>query len=164
MSGRPQQTGLRKPPFSSPWACPIPHTGDHSRNKDRIGDTLANFSRIIPDFRVWLPSACACRSGPVHWTLLNRTSGGEGPALKFVLRDCWATPLASLDKDRLGTMFKGGGTKDTRSVGLDMRRLNGQILGAVWLKIVNGPADRIPPSRWAYRTPGHQRLVIREDS
>ena len=144
--------------FRHPMGIPIPHTAIIPRNKDRIGDTLANFlkdnfliSRLVaPRMRtVDLASGIG--------RFLKSPSGGEG-RLKFGASRLLGDAIASLDKDRLGTMFKGA--VRTQAVGLDIATPMGQILQAVMAEKRHGPLID-STIRWAYRTLDTNELVIR---
>ncbi|WP_339688898.1 DUF445 domain-containing protein [uncultured Parasphingorhabdus sp.] len=143
--------------FRHPMGIPIPHTAIIPRNKDRIGDTLANFlkdnfliSRLVAQRMRHVDLA----SGIGRF--LKSPSGGEG-RLKFGASRLLGDAIASLDKDRLGTMFKGAVKK--QAVGLDIATPMGQILAAVMAEKRHGPL--IDSSiRWAYRTLDTNEAVI----
>ncbi len=145
--------------FRHPMGLPIPHTAIIPRNKDRIGDTLANFlkdnfliSRLVAQRMRHVDLA----SGIGRF--LQSPSGGEG-RLKFGASRLLGDAIASLDKDRLGTMFKGAVKK--QAVGLDIATPMGQILAAVMAENRHGPL--IDSSiRWAYRTLDTNEAVIRK--
>ncbi len=144
--------------FRHPMGIPIPHTAIIPRNKSRIGDTLANFlkdnfliSRLVAQRMRNVDLASGIGS------FLKAPSGGEG-RLKFGASRLLGDAIASLDKDRLGTMFKGAVKK--QAVGLDIATPMGQILAAVMAEKRHGPL--IDSSiRWAYRTLDTNEAVIR---
>ncbi len=144
--------------FRHPMGLPIPHTAIIPRNKDRIGDTLANFlkdnfliSRLVAQRMRHVDLA----SGIGRF--LQSPSGGEG-RLKFGASRLLGDAIASLDKDRLGTMFKGAVKK--QAVGLDIATPMGQILEAVMAENRHGPLID-SAIRWAYRTLDTNETVIR---
>ncbi len=144
--------------FRHPMGLPIPHTAIIPRNKDRIGDTLANFlkdnfliSRLVAQRMRHVDLA----SGVGRF--LKSPSGGEG-RLKFGASRLLGDAIASLDKDRLGTMFKGAVKK--QAVGLDIATPMGQILEVVMAENRHGPLID-STIRWAYRTLDTNEAVIR---
>lgn len=145
--------------FRHPMGLPIPHTAIIPRNKDRIGDTLANF--LKDNFLISRLVAQRMRNVDLASGIgrfLQSPSGGEG-RLKFGASRLLGDAIASLDKDRLGTMFKGA--VKTQVVGLDIATPMGQILGAVMAEDRHGPLID-STIRWAYRTLDTNELVIRK--
>lgn len=144
--------------FRHPMGIPIPHTAIIPRNKDRIGDTLANF--LKDNFLISRLVAQRMRNVDLAGGIgrfLKSPSGGEG-RLKFGASRLLGDAIASLDKDRLGSMFKGAVKK--QAVGLDIATPMGQILEAVMAEKRHGPL--IDSSiRWAYRTLDTNEAVIR---
>ena len=144
--------------FRHPMGLPIPHTAIIPRNKDRIGDTLANFLKdnfLISRLVAQRMRTVDLASGIGRF--LKSPSGGEG-RLKFGASRLLGDAIASLDKDRLGTMFKGA--VRTQAVGLDIATPMGQILQAVMAEKRHGPLID-STIRWAYRTLDTNELVIR---
>ncbi|MEO9636264.1 MAG: DUF445 domain-containing protein [Parasphingorhabdus sp.] len=145
--------------FRHPMGLPIPHTAIIPRNKDRIGDTLANFLKnnfLISQLVAQRMRNVDLASGIGRF--LKSPSGEEG-RLKSGASRLLGDAIASLDKDRLGTMFKGA--VKTQAVGLDIATPMGQILAAVMAQKRHGPL--IDSSiRWAYRTLDTNELVIRD--
>jgi len=114
--------------FRHPLGLPIPHTAIIPRNKDRIGDTMAQFLRS----NFLIPLVIARRMRHINVAaaagrfLVNPT-GGEG-RLRMGASNMVADVLESLDQDRLG-----GTAKDALKVQLDrldVAPLLGQILNA----------------------------------
>lgn len=144
--------------FRHPMGLPIPHTAIIPRNKDRIGDTLASF--LKDNFLIsWL---VAQRMRHVDLAsgigrFLQSPSGGEG-RIKFGASRLLGDAIASLDKDRLGTMFKGAVKK--QAVNLDIATPLGQILEVVMAENRHGPLID-STIRWAYRTLDTNEMVIR---
>jgi len=144
--------------FRHPMGLPIPHTAIIPRNKDRIGDTLANFLKdnfLISRLVAQRMRTVDLASGIGRF--LKSPSGGEG-RLKFGASRLLGDAIASLDKDRLGTMFKGA--VKTQAVGLDIATPMGQILQAVMAEKRHGPLID-STIRWVYRTLDTNELVIR---
>ncbi|CAO1650044.1 DUF445 domain-containing protein [Parasphingorhabdus sp. NYA22] len=144
--------------FRHPMGIPIPHTAIIPRNKDRIGDTLANF--LKDNFLISRLVAQRMRNVDLASGIgrfLQSPSGGEG-RLKFGASRLLGDAIASLDKDRLGTMFKGAVKK--QAVGLDIATPMGQILEAVMAEKRHGPLID-STIRWAYRTLDTNEAVIR---
>lgn len=144
--------------FRHPMGLPIPHTAIIPRNKDRIGDTLASFlkdnfliSRLVAQRMRHVDLA----SGIGRF--LQSPSGGEG-RIKFGASRLLGDAIASLDKDRLGTMFKGAVKK--QAVNLDIATPLGQILEVVMAENRHGPLID-STIRWAYRTLDTNEMVIR---
>ena len=144
--------------FRHPMGLPIPHTAIIPRNKDRIGDTLANFlkdnfliSRLVAQRMRHVDLAAGIGR------FLQSPSGGEG-RLKFGASRLLGDAIASLDKDRLGTMFKGAVKK--QAVNLDIATPMGQILEVVMAENRHGPLID-STIRWAYRTLDTNEMVIR---
>jgi len=145
--------------FRHPMGIPIPHTAIIPRNKNRIGDTLANFLRS--NFLVGKIVAQRMRgvdmAGGVG-RFLKSPSGGEG-RLRFGASRVFADIVGSLDQDRLGSMFKGAVKKQAKQ--LDLATPLGQILEVVMSENRHGPL--IDSSiKWAYRTLDANEHVIRE--
>lgn len=92
--------------FRHPLGLPIPHTAIIPRNKDRIGDTLAQFLRE----NFLTPSVVARRmrgadvAGAIGRFLTDPP--GEG-RLRQAASSLFASILEALDQERLGGMVKG---------------------------------------------------------
>lgn len=144
--------------FRHPMGIPIPHTAIIPRNKDRIGDTLAHFLKdnfLISRLVAQRMSKVDLASGIGKF--LKSPSGGEG-RIKLGASRLLGDAIASLDKDRLGSMFKGAIKKQAKQ--LDLATPMGQILDAVMAENRHGPL--IDSSiRWAYRTLDTNETVIR---
>ena len=144
--------------FRHPMGLPIPHTAIIPRNKDRIGDTLANF--LKDNFLISRLVAQRMRNVDLASGIgrfLQSPSGGEG-RLKFGASRLFGDAIASLDKDRLGTMFKGAVKR--QAVKLDIATPMGQILEVVMAENRHGPLID-STIRWAYRTLDTNEMVIR---
>lgn len=92
--------------FRHPMGLPIPHTAIIPRNKDRIGDTLAQF--LLTNFL--LPRLIARKmrhvdvAGAVGRFLIAPSDGGG--RLKAGAQRIFADALSALDHERLGGMVK----------------------------------------------------------
>lgn len=144
--------------FRHPMGLPIPHTAIIPRNKDRIGDTLANFLR--ENFLV--TKIVARRMHGVDMAgavgrFLKSPAGGEG-RLRYGASRIFADIVGSLDQDRLGSMFKGAVKKQARQ--LDIATPMGQILDVVMAEDRHGPLID-STIKWAYRTLDTNEHVIR---
>ena len=144
--------------FRHPMGLPIPHTAIIPRNKDRIGDTLANFlknnfltSRIVAQRMQGIDMA-----GGVG-RFLKSPSGGQG-RLRMGASRLIGDIIGSLDQDRLGSMFKGAVKKQAKE--LDLATPMGQILEVVMAENRHGPLID-STIKWAYRTLDTNEHVIR---
>jgi uncharacterized membrane-anchored protein YjiN (DUF445 family) len=113
--------------FRHPLGLPIPHTAIIPRNKDRIGDTLAQFLRD----NFLTPSVVARRMAGID---VSATIGrfmvnppGQGRLREGASR-LIADVLQALDQERLGGMVKGAVAGRLRS--LEVSPLLGQTLDA----------------------------------
>ncbi len=114
--------------FRHPLGLPIPHTAIVPRNKDRIGDTLAQFIRT--NFLV--PRLIARRMRQIDVAgvvgrFLTDPSVSQG-RLRAGASRLIADMLGSLDDDRLGPMVKGAIADQLRK--LEISPLLGQALTA----------------------------------
>ena len=115
--------------FRHPLGLPIPHTAIIPRNKDRIGDTLAQF--LKDNFLI--PAVVARRmrnldiAGAAGRFLAERESGGAGRLREGASR-MLADLLESLDDQRLGSMVKS--SVADRLKRLEVAPLLGQALEA----------------------------------
>jgi uncharacterized membrane-anchored protein YjiN (DUF445 family) len=115
--------------FRHPLGLPIPHTAIIPRNKDRIGDTLAQF--LKDNFLI--PTVVARRmqridvAGAVGRFLADPDHGGTG-RMRDGASKLLANILESLDEKRLGGMAKSAIASRIR--GLEISPLLGQALEA----------------------------------
>jgi uncharacterized membrane-anchored protein YjiN (DUF445 family) len=114
--------------FRHPLGLPIPHTAIVPRNKDRIGDTLANF--LKDNFLT--PSVVARRMRQVDVAgavgrFLSQPRGGEGRLRQGGSR-LLADILEALDPERLGGMVKSAIA--ARLHGVEVAPLLGETLAA----------------------------------
>lgn len=145
--------------FRHPLGLPIPHTAIIPRNKDRIGDTLANFLKN----NFLIPGVVARRMKRVDVAgavgrFLAAPPEGEGRIRESGTR-LVADVMEALDPERLGGMVKGA--IDARLRGIDFAPLLGQALQAAIRK------DRHIPVlegaiRWAARTLDANEHLIRQ--
>jgi uncharacterized membrane-anchored protein YjiN (DUF445 family) len=115
--------------FRHPLGLPIPHTAIIPRNKNRIGDTLAQF--LKDNFLTPVVVARRMRkvdaAGAVGRFLADPDHGGAG-RLRDGASKLLASVLESLDDDRLGAMAKGA--LSHRLAELEVAPLLGQALEA----------------------------------
>ncbi len=145
--------------FRHPMGLPIPHTAIIPRNKDRIGDTLANF--LKNNFLISKLVAQRMRNVDLAGAIgkfLKAPSGEEG-RLRLGASRLLGDAIGSLDQDRLGSMFKGAVKK--QAVQLELATPMGQILDAVMAENRHGPLID-GTIRWAYRTLDTNEHVIRK--
>ncbi|MFM9853322.1 MAG: DUF445 domain-containing protein [Sphingomonadaceae bacterium] len=115
--------------FRHPLGLPIPHTAIIPRNKNRIGDTLAQFLKN----NFLTPTVVARRMGRVDVAgavgrfLADPDHGGTG-RMRDGISKLLAKILESLDDERLGNMAKSALAHRIR--GLDIAPLLGQALDA----------------------------------
>jgi uncharacterized membrane-anchored protein YjiN (DUF445 family) len=143
--------------FRHPLGIPIPHTAIIPRNKDRIGDTLANFLRD----NFLTPSVVARRmkavdvAGAVGRFLAQPP--GEGRLREGASR-LLADILEALDEEKLGGMVKNAVAARMRSI--DVSPLLGQTLEAAMTEERHVPiVDGIVT--WAGRTLDANEDLIR---
>jgi uncharacterized membrane-anchored protein YjiN (DUF445 family) len=145
--------------FRHPLGLPIPHTAIIPRNKDRIGDTLAEF--LKNNFLTPSVVARRMRGLDVAGTagkFLAQPNHSEG-RLRAGASRLVANMVASLDQDKLGGMFKSAISSRIRD--LDLAPLLGQALNAAILDgrhmpLLNGII------RWAGRTLDANDELIRK--
>ena len=93
--------------FRHPLGLPIPHTAIIPRNKDRIGETLANFIRE----NFLIPSVVARRMQNIDVAgaagRFLQTPAGEGNRIRAGASRLIADIFESLDDERLGGIVKG---------------------------------------------------------
>ncbi len=115
--------------FRHPLGLPIPHTAIIPRNKDRIGDNLAEFLRA----NFLTPSVVARRlerldvaGAMARWLTAPAAGGGR---LRRNASKLFADMLETLDTGALGGMVKGAATQ--RLHNLDLSPPLGQALAAM---------------------------------
>jgi uncharacterized membrane-anchored protein YjiN (DUF445 family) len=115
--------------FRHPLGLPIPHTAIVPRNKDRIGDTLAQFLRdnfLIPTVIARRMRRLDVAAAIVRWLTDPPTAAGgrfRQGASKLV-----AQVLEGLDPARLGGMVKSGIANWVRRI--ELSPITGQLLKA----------------------------------
>lgn len=115
--------------FRHPLGLPIPHTAIVPRNKDRIGDTLANFLRdnfLIPRVVARRMQRLDVAGAAGRW-LANPKGATEGRLRRGASRLA-ADMLESLDQERLGGMVRT--TLAQRLRALEISPLLGNALAA----------------------------------
>jgi uncharacterized membrane-anchored protein YjiN (DUF445 family) len=115
--------------FRHPLGLPIPHTAIVPRNKDRIGDTLANFLRdnfLIPGVVARRMQRLDVAGAAGRW-LANPKGATEGRLRRGASRLA-ADMLESLDQERLGGMVRT--TLAQRLRALEISPLLGNALAA----------------------------------
>ena len=145
--------------FRHPLGIPIPHTAIIPKNKDRIGDTLAEFLKT----NFLTPQVVARRmarmdvAGAAGRFLTDAPD--RGGRLKEGASRLAADILGAFDPDRLGGMVKGA--ISSRIADLDLAPLLGQALAAAISEGRHRPLlDGIV--RWAAKTLDSNDDVIRE--
>src|SRR5690348_3786342 len=145
--------------FRHPLGLPIPHTAIIPRNKDRIGEALANFIRE----NFLIPSVVARRmqrldvAGAAGRFL--QTPAGEGTRIRAGASRLIADIFESLDDERLGGIVKG-------AVASRLRRTEiSPLLGHALASAIN--EDRHVPMleaaiRWTARALDANEQLIRE--
>jgi len=145
--------------FRHPLGLPIPHTAIIPRNKDRIGDTLAQF--LKDNFLT--PSVVARRMKSLDVAgaigrFLSQPAGGEGRLRQGGSR-LLADILEALDQEQLGGMVKNAVAERMRRV--EIAPLLGQTLEAAITEERHVPlVDGIVT--WAGRTLDANEDLIRE--
>ncbi len=145
--------------FRHPLGLPIPHTAIVPRNKDRIGDTLAQFLRdnfLIPGVvaRRMRPLDIAGAAG--RW--LANPPGGAGRVRKGASR-LIVEMLQAFDPDRLGGMVKTTIGQRLRST--DVSPILGQLLKAAIAE--NRHAPLLDSTiRWACRALTANEHLVRQ--
>ena len=145
--------------FRHPLGLPIPHTAIIPRNKDRIGEALANFIRE----NFLIPSVVARRmrnidvAGAVGRFL--QTPAGEGTRIRAGASRLIADIFESLDDERLGGIVKGAISTRIRKMEVS------PLLGHALASAIN--EDRHVPMleaaiRWTARALDATEPLIRE--
>jgi uncharacterized membrane-anchored protein YjiN (DUF445 family) len=145
--------------FRHPLGLPIPHTAIIPKNKDRIGETLANF--LKENFLIASVVARRMRGIDVAGAAgrFLRTPEGEGTRMRQGASRLIADIFEGLDEERLGGILKG-------AVSSRIRRLEiSPVLGATLASAIN--QDRHVPMleaaiRWTARTLDANEGLIRE--
>src|SRR3954465_4910418 len=104
--------------FRHPLGLPIPHTAIIPRNKDRIGEALANFLRE----NFLIPSVVARRMRHIDIAGATgrflQTPAGEGTRIRAGASRLIADIFESLDDERLGGIVKGAIASRLRAMGV----------------------------------------------
>ncbi|MCH8617314.1 DUF445 domain-containing protein [Sphingomonas sp. SM33] len=145
--------------FRHPLGLPIPHTAIIPRNKDRIGEALANFIRE----NFLTPSVVARRMRNIDVAgaagRFLQTPAGEGTRIRAGASRLIADVFESLDDERLGGIVKG-------AVATRLRKMEvSPLLGHALASAIN--EDRHVPMleaaiRWMARALDANEPLIRE--
>jgi uncharacterized membrane-anchored protein YjiN (DUF445 family) len=145
--------------FRHPLGMPIPHTAIIPRNKDRIGEALANFIRE----NFLIPSVVARRMQRLDVAAAAgrflQTPAGEGTRIRAGASRLIADIFESLDDERLGGIVKGAISTRLRKMELS------PLLGHALASAIN--EERHVPMleaaiRWAARALDANEQLIRE--
>jgi uncharacterized membrane-anchored protein YjiN (DUF445 family) len=115
--------------FRHPLGLPIPHTAIVPRNKDRIGDTLAQFLRdnfLVPVVIAQRMRRLDVAGAIAHW--LTDPAEGAGGRFRQGASKLAAQVLEGLDPARLGGMVKAGIAARLRET--EVSPILGQLLKA----------------------------------
>ncbi|MGH6658167.1 MAG: DUF445 domain-containing protein, partial [Sphingomicrobium sp.] len=145
--------------FRHPLGLPIPHTAIIPRNKDRIGEALANFLR--ENFLVPAVVARRMRNIDVAGAAgrFLRTPAGEGTRIRAGASRLIADIFEGLDDERLGGIVKG-------AISNRLRRMEvSPLIGHALASAIN--EDRHVPMleaaiRWTARTLDANETLIRD--
>ncbi len=145
--------------FRHPLGLPIPHTAIIPRNKDRIGEALANFIRE----NFLIPSVVARRMQRLDVAAAAgrflQTPAGEGTRIRAGASRLIADIFESLDDERLGGIVKG-------AISARLRKMEvSPLLGHALASAIN--EDRHVPMleaaiRWTARALDANEQLIRE--
>jgi uncharacterized membrane-anchored protein YjiN (DUF445 family) len=145
--------------FRHPLGLPIPHTAIIPRNKDRIGEALANF--LKENFLI--PSVVARRMRNIDVAGVTgrflQTPAGEGTRIRAGASRLIADIFESLDDERLGGIVKGAIASRIRAMEVS------PLLGHALASAIN--EDRHVPMleaaiRWTARALDANEPLIRE--
>ena len=145
--------------FRHPLGLPIPHTAIIPRNKDRIGEALANF--LKENFLI--PSVVARRMRNIDVAGATgrflQTPAGEGTRIRAGASRLIADMFESLDDERLGGIVKGAISSRLRKMEVS------PLLGHALASAIN--EDRHVPMleaaiRWTARALDANEPLIRE--
>jgi uncharacterized membrane-anchored protein YjiN (DUF445 family) len=145
--------------FRHPLGLPIPHTAIIPRNKDRIGEALANFLRE----NFLIPSVVARRMRNIDVAGATgrflQTPAGEGTRIRAGASRLIADIFESLDDERLGGIVKGAISARIRKMEVS------PLLGHALASAIN--EDRHVPMleaaiRWTARALDANEPLIRE--
>lgn len=145
--------------FRHPLGLPIPHTAIIPRNKDRIGEALANFIRE----NFLIPSVVARRMRKLDVSAAAgrflQTPAGEGSRIRAGASRLIADIFESLDDERLGGIVKGAISARLRKTEVS------PLLGHALASAIND--DRHVPMleaaiRWTARALEANEQLIRE--
>lgn len=144
--------------FRHPLGLPIPHTAIVPRNKDRIGDTLANFLRtnfLIPRVVARRMNRLDVAGAAGRWLAQPPQEGGR---IRRGASRLFAEMLTAFDPQRLGGMVKAGIGSRLRAT--EVSPILGQLLKAA---IAEGRHVPLMESviRWAGQALAANEPVVR---
>lgn len=144
--------------FRHPLGLPIPHTAIVPRNKDRIGDTLANFLRtnfLIPRVVARRMNRLDVAGAAGRWLAQPPQEGGR---IRRGASRLFAEMLTAFDPQRLGGMVKAGIGSRLRAT--EVSPILGQLLRAA---IAEGRHVPLMESviRWAGQALAANEPVVR---
>lgn len=144
--------------FRHPLGLPIPHTAIVPRNKDRIGDTLANFLRtnfLIPRVVARRMNRLDVAGAAGRWLAQPPQEGGR---IRRGASRLFAEMLTAFDPQRLGGMVKAGIGSRVRAT--EVSPILGQLLKAA---IAEGRHVPLMESviRWAGQALAANEPVVR---
>ena len=119
--------------FRHPLGLPIPHTAIVPRNKDRIGDQLAQFLRdnfLIPHVVARRMQRIDVAGAAGAWLAASSQSAGGGGSARLTrgVSRLAVEVLQALDQERLGGMVRGMLANQVRTI--ELSPLAGRALGA----------------------------------
>jgi uncharacterized membrane-anchored protein YjiN (DUF445 family) len=145
--------------FRHPLGLPIPHTAIIPRNKDRIGEALANF--LKENFLI--PSVVARRMRNIDVAGATgrflQTPAGEGTRIRAGASRLIADIFESLDDERLGGIVKGAIASRIRA--MEVSPLLGHALASAINEVRHVPMLEAA-IRWTARTLDANEPLIRE--
>jgi len=146
--------------FRHPLGLPIPHTAIVPRNKDRIGDQLAQFLRdnfLVPRVIARRMKRVDIAGAIARW--LTDPPEGAGGRFRAGASKLVAQVLEGLDPQRMGGVVKAAIAK--RLAETDLAPVGGQLLAAAMRENRHQPLlDQV--IRWAGRTLAANEQLIRD--
>lgn len=144
--------------FRHPLGLPIPHTAIIPRNKDRIGDTLADFIRsnfLTPLVVARRLESVDVAAAVARWLVAPRTSAARGTGLPHLVTRL----VDALDHQAISTMVRDAAANKLRSMQLS------PVLAGVVEAAIDGKRHEPVVDvaiQWAARTLDAEESTIRE--
>ena len=144
--------------FRHPLGLPIPHTAIIPRNKDRIGDTLADFIRsnfLTPLIVARRLESVDVAAAVARWLVAPRTSAGKGNGLPQLVTRL----VDALDHAAIGAMVRDAAANKLRSMELS------PVLAGVVEAAIDGKRHEPVVDvaiQWAARTLDAEESTIRD--